>query len=577
MKNIKLAPRLIISYLGITFIAVLACIYLLFQLSLLAEDVEELNEKGINSLKNMTLTVRDVNQLRIAAYQAAMAHSAEERRKIKQRADSLANEMLKIYDEEEKRIVNESGRLALIEIRKKLNEATAMYYKFVTTLDKGAPAEVPEELNKKIGELISHNRHFVDIKQSVAAKLNDNCQKQYKLSVRNSMIILFIMIVVAIVLGLYMTFSITNPLGKVVDILKRGENGDMRERVGIDRNDEIGIVAKNVDSFFNRIQDIVKKISINSGSIANASEELSVISRQLADGSEKNVNQSTSVASTTEQMAMNINAMAGGAEEASISANEVASAAEEMSANMNTIAAAIEEMSASISQISSNAGEARDVANKATTKANDATSVMNKLGLAAKEIGHVTDVIKKIADKTNLLALNATIEAASAGAAGKGFAVVAGEIKDLANQSATSADDIARRIEGIQEGTGDAVTVISDVSDIIVKINHSVEAIAGHVEQQTKASNEISNNVAQANEGSTRIASAIGEVAKGVKDVSRNAGDAAKGATNVSQNVAGMNEVAKETALGAGQVSQSAADLSKVADDLRNTVNQFKV
>jgi methyl-accepting chemotaxis protein len=202
---------------------------------------------------------------------------------------------------------------------------------------------------------------------------------------------------------------------------------------------------------------------------------------------------------------------------------------------------------------------------------------MGKLGLAAKESGQVTNVITNIADKTNLLALNATIEAASAGEAGKGFAVVAGEIKELANQSAQSADDIARRIEGIQQGTGDAVKVINDVSDIIVKINQSVEAIAGHVEQQTKASNEIANNVSQANTGSKRVASAIGEVAKGANDVSRNAGEAAKGASNVSQNVVSMSTVAKGSAQGATQVNQSAVDLSKIAGDLKGTVSKFKV
>jgi len=202
---------------------------------------------------------------------------------------------------------------------------------------------------------------------------------------------------------------------------------------------------------------------------------------------------------------------------------------------------------------------------------------MNNLGIAAKEIGQVTDVIKKIADKTNLLALNATIEAASAGEAGKGFAVVASEIKELANQSAASADDIARRIEGIQGETNNAVNVISDVSNIIVKINQSVEAIAGHVGQQTKASNEIARNVAQANTGAKRVAGAIAEVAKGSRDIARNASEAAAGATNVSQNVVGMRESARKSSESASQVNGSAENLSKMAEQLRTVMSKFKV
>jgi len=202
---------------------------------------------------------------------------------------------------------------------------------------------------------------------------------------------------------------------------------------------------------------------------------------------------------------------------------------------------------------------------------------MNKLGVAAKEIGQVTDVIKKIADKTNLLALNATIEAASAGEAGKGFAVVAGEIKELANQSAQSADDIARRIEGIQTGTNQAVTVITAVSEIIAKINESVEAITNHVTQQTKASNEIANNVSQANTGAKRVAGAIGEVAKGSKDIARNAGEAAKGANMINQSVAGIAQGAKDSVQGATQISQGAGELAKISGELKNTMNQFRI
>jgi methyl-accepting chemotaxis protein len=217
----------------------------------------------------------------------------------------------------------------------------------------------------------------------------------------------------------------------------------------------------------------------------------------------------------------------------------------------------VEEMSASINQIAGNTIGVSQISTEATEKVRNATEVMNKLGIAASEIGHVTDLIKKIADKTNLLALNATIEATRAGEYGKGFAVVAGEIKELADQSGQSADDITRRIDGIQKGTNDAVEVIQTVSDIIDKINNSVEDIAGHAGQQTKASNEISNNVSQASAGAKRMASATGEVAKGTNDVSRNAG----GAKDASST----------------QVNQSAGDLAKIARELKEMVNRFKI
>jgi len=400
------------------------------------------------------------------------------------------------------------------------------------------------------------------------------------IGIKNSIIIVSILSIMAgIIVAFFIGRSIAKPIARVTDTLKdisEGE-GDLTHTIVINSKDEVGLLALYFNKTLEKIKNLIITIKNQTESLTSVSGELSLVSKQLASGAEETVSQSNMVASTAEQMSVNINAMASGAEQASVNANEVAGTAEQMSTNMNAVAAAIEEMSASIGQIASNAGEARNVAMVATEKSKDATSVMDKLGIAAKEIGHVTDVIKKIADKTNLLALNATIEAASAGAAGKGFAVVASEIKELANQSATSADDIARRIEGIQNGTGDAVQVISDVSDIIAKINQSVEAIAGHVGEQTKSANEIAHNVSQASIGSRRVAGAVGEVAKGANNVSRNASEAAKGANDVSNNISSVNSVAKQSAQGASQVNKSAMDLSKIAGDLKDTVSKFKV
>jgi len=372
---------------------------------------------------------------------------------------------------------------------------------------------------------------------------------------------------------------ITKPIAKVTDSLKNiseGE-GDLTQRIDFKSNDEIGDLVNYFNKLMDALQGPIGETKATVGNLASAAEQLSSVSHELSSSSEETLNQTAEVMRSMERMSTNINAMASGAEEASVNANEVAGAAEQMSANMNTIAAAIEEMSTSISQIAGNAREANVVANRATVKSKETTSVMSKLGIAAKEIGQVTDVIKKIADKTNLLALNATIEAASAGESGKGFAVVAGEIKELANQSAQSADDIARRIEGIQGGANDAIKAIEEVSGIIVAINNSVEAIAGHVDQQTRASNEIANNVGQANIGAKRVAGAISEVAKGSNDIAQNAGAAARFVEQAAADVGYVSHAAKESSQGSAQVNSSANDLAKMADNMRALMGKFKV
>ncbi|MDR3001305.1 MAG: methyl-accepting chemotaxis protein [Fibromonadaceae bacterium] len=585
MKNIKVGVKLIVSYIFIAVISIGVGLYQSYEMRRMNELGSQIYDFATKPLGEAIPIVGMIGQMESNEYKISLARNAEERARFLQNIESLSKTIVAALEELKKSANHDQEVLQTVDgTIKNVVGYYATTRDWVRSIENGTakldfhenpiiPAEVlavAEQIGKEAGR-------FTEIKIKTGFDYDASNDAALSRASLISTILLLLMTISAIGIGIYMTYAITDPLKRVGDAVAKGEGGDMTARTGIEQKDELGVMAVNIDKFFVNLQGILKNLRMNSETLAGASEELSAVSKQLASGAEETVNQSTSVASTTEQMAVNINAMASGAEEASVNANEVAGAAEQMSTNMNTIASAVEEMSASINQIACNASDARKVAGDATEKSNEATSVMNKLGNAAKEIGQVTEVIKKIADKTNLLALNATIEAASAGEAGKGFAVVAGEIKELANQSAQSADDIARRIEGIQQGTSDAVHVISDVSDIIIKINQSVEAIAGHVEQQTKASNEIASNVAQANIGAKRVAGAIGEVARGANDVSRNAGEAAKGATNVSENIGGMNQAARESAQGATQVDQSAGDLSKIADELKQTIGRFRV
>ncbi len=360
-------------------------------------------------------------------------------------------------------------------------------------------------------------------------------------------------------------------------VLREAAGGNLTQQISREYKGSFEEMKGSINFLVMSLADIIRQLQQNASTLAGASEELSGVSTQMLAGSEQMVNQSTSVAGATEQMSANIGNMAAAAEQMSANAGEVASSAEQLSQNMNAVAAAVEEMSASIGHIAKNAGEAKSVSNEATSSSKSATQTMTKLGEAAKEIGKVTDVIKRIADQTNLLALNATIEAASAGEAGKGFAVVANEIKELAAQSARAADDIARRIEGVQENTGSAVKMVDEVSGIIQRIESSVNDISISVEQQTKAAGEISSNVSQASLGSRNIATSITEVAKGANEVSRNSGEAAKGSHDVASNITEVRTAASETNKGSQQVSSSAGDLARMAGELQGVVKRFQV
>ncbi|GHV14539.1 methyl-accepting chemotaxis protein [Fibrobacterales bacterium] len=413
--------------------------------------------------------------------------------------------------------------------------------------------------------------------ESVANQIKDNLDNSLIVLMRNIGTLAIILLLGSGLLIFIVSNIMLKPLKIAVKVFDKIEKGDLTLRLNASGKDEVGDISRSFNSLIEILHNFIKNVHNDSETLADSSKHLTDASIRLAGGSEETVNQSNTVASTTEQMAVNINAMASGAEEASANANEVASAAEEMTVNMDNISGTLKVISGAATKIANAIAEVKHTAQVASIKTENESASMENLKLSTTEIEEVTDVIKKIADKTNLLALNATIEAASAGEAGKGFAVVAGEIKELANQSSVSADNIAEKISSVQKGVSNALGVINSVTRTIEEINHSVGLIMTNTDEQTRANNEIAKNVDQAGIGARRVSMAINEVAKGANDVARNAGEAAKGATNVSQNVVSVSQVAKDSATDAAKVEQFAIDLSKISIGMKKTIEKFKV
>jgi methyl-accepting chemotaxis protein len=410
---------------------------------------------------------------------------------------------------------------------------------------------------------------------------------------------------VSLLLALMLTRSMTRPLSRGVEMADAIVQGDLSKRINLSQNDEIGRLTAAMDAVAASLAKVVRDIRTASSGVDGAAGELTGVSKQLTGTSQGMAEQAGAVASAAEQMSANITGMAAGAEEMSLNVASISSASEQISVNVRGISASagsaaknvaevaksVEGMAAAFREIAAEVREGSRVAAEATETAGHATGTMGLLDRSAQEISKVTEVIKMIALQTNLLALNATIEATSAGEAGRGFAVVAAEIKELAQQSAKAAEDIARKIEGVQASSREAVGAIRQVGDIITAISTSAGRISGSVERQTSAAHGIEVNVGEASKGVRHIAEAIAEVAKGATDMSRNAGEAAKGATDVSRNAAeaakGVRDIAANiaavsqattgNAAGAKQISAAAGRLAAVAGELQRLVKPFKV
>lgn len=358
--------------------------------------------------------------------------------------------------------------------------------------------------------------------------------------------------IVGLAIGMIVLWIVTRAIVGGVEGVKNAviglAQGDISRDVPVRSNDEVGAMARAFNQaraglkgvfeadkvswtdigekqraavrLTENLKVTINTVSQNSQTLASASEELTATSQQMSSNSEETANQ----------------------------ANVVAAASEQVSKNIATVAASAEEMSASVSEIAKNASEATKVANEAVRVASETNKTIAKLGTSSEEIGQVIKVITGIAQQTNLLALNATIEAARAGEAGKGFAVVANEVKELAKQTADATEDIGQKIEAIQNDTKGAVTAITQIGQVISRINDISNTIASAVEEQSATTNEIA----------------------------RNASEAARGSTEISRNISNVSLAAKNTSEGANDSLSAATELAKLASDLKRVVEQAK-
>ncbi len=250
------------------------------------------------------------------------------------------------------------------------------------------------------------------------------------------------------------------------------------------------------------------------------------------------------VAARTGSMAHDAEGMSGSAERVSVNAQTVASAAGQALANAQTVAAAAEELAASIREIASQVAHSSAMTRRAVESGLATQGTIRSLSETVGRVGEVVNLIQSIAGQTNLLALNATIEAARAGDAGKGFAVVASEVKNLANQTAHSTEEITRQIAAIQMVTSDAVSAVEEIGRTIAEIDQVAGSIAAAMEEQTAATQEISRNVIETSTA----------------------------AQEVSRRIASVSEEADHTGAQASQVKLGSNDVARAIEELRQVL-----
>lgn len=348
-----------------------------------------------------------------------------------------------------------------------------------------------------------------------------------------SIVVIVLSIVFYMFVGLYL--SIMNNLSRVGTSTQKMANGDLNTRLTLSGKDEMQKISVDFNHMAETFEALVQQITSATSQLAAASEEVSVISQESAS----NLNNQRS---ETEQVATAMNQMSATVQEVARNAGDAAGAATNADNEAKAGNSIVQQASRSIDELAS--------------EVESAASVIQQLAQDSDEIGSVLDVIKGIAEQTNLLALNAAIEAARAGEQGRGFAVVADEVRTLAGRTQESTQEIETMIDKLQTGAKNAVTAMESGSK---KASIGVD----QTKQAGEALAAITRAVTTINEMNTQIASAAEEQSATTEEMNKN--------------IININQLADQTVNSSEQSTAASSELAKLATDLQNLVSQFKI
>lgn len=331
------------------------------------------------------------------------------------------------------------------------------------------------------------------------------------------------------------TRQIVGPLLQTLSIVERVASGDLSQDLKVERRDEMGMLQGSIQRMTLNLRQLISGIRDGVTQIASAAEELSAVTEQTSAGVNSQKIETDQVATAMHEMTATVQEVARNAEEAS----EAAVAADQQAREGDRV---VNEAIAQIERLATEVGHS--------------TEAMNGLKRESDKIGSVLDVIKSVAQQTNLLALNAAIEAARAGEAGRGFAVVADEVRSLAQRTQKSTEEIEQLISGLQSGTQQVATIMDNSRELTVSSVDLTRRAGSSLENITKTVSAIQAMNQQ-------IAAAAEEQSATAEEINRS--------------ILNVRDVSEQTSAASEETAASSVELARLGNHLQVLVSQFKV
>ena len=352
---------------------------------------------------------------------------------------------------------------------------------------------------------------------------------------KQTAIIAIISIIIAIVIARFTLVSITRPLSQVNKMLNIVSSGDLSRKLDETGKDEFAQLAKNCNRLIDSLRHLIEGIVNRSVQLAAAAEQTSTVTTKSTIAIEDQRNQ---------------------VEKAACATTEMSSTAQTVLSSANDALGEIKHADDEAERVKTISNRNRQTIQQLANEVEEAAHVINNLQKDTASIGSILDVIRGIADQTNLLALNAAIEAARAGEQGRGFAVVADEVRTLASRTQASTSEIQSMIESLQSGAGKAVTVMD-----------AGKAKASDCVRQSEEAETALETITQAVHEAFDRSSQIATAAKEQSIVS----------SEISQNLESIVAIAEQTTAGSQQTAASSSEVARLSEELQQSVQEFKL
>ncbi|MDY7559756.1 methyl-accepting chemotaxis protein [Pseudomonas sp. CCC3.2] len=385
---------------------------------------------------------------------------------------------------------------------------------------------------KSLGELGAAILSLNDELYKLQTRLRDqDSARSRTLQIGATLLALIIGTLAAVII----TRQITLPLQQTLTVIERIASGDLSHSPAVTRRDELGMLQQGTQRMGSTLRALIRGIHEGVTQIASAADALSAATQQTSAGVNSQKIETDQVATAMHEMSATVQEVARSAEQASNAASAADKQAREGDKVVGEAIVQIERLAAEVVRSS---------------------EAMNGLQLESNKIGKVMDVIKAVAEQTNLLALNAAIEAARAGEAGRGFAVVADEVRGLAQRTQKSTEEIEALVAGLQHGT-------QQVSSIMLSSRNLTDSSVALTRQAGASLESITQTVSSIQAMNQQIAAAA-EQQSAVAD-------------EISRSIINVRDASEQTAAASGETAASSVELARLGTQLQTLVSRFRM